>query len=52
MRETGELAENFVSKQPRALVVRRALTTLPIYGQVRFALNPLHTERAAPERWN
>ena len=52
MRDTAELAENFVSKQPRALVVRRALTTLPIYGQVRFALDPLRTERAAPERWN
>ncbi len=52
MRDTAELAENFVSKQPRALVVRRALTTLPIHGQVRFTLDSLRIEHAAPERWN
>jgi hypothetical protein len=52
MRDTVKLAEHFISAQPRALVVRRALITLPIYGWMRPTLEPLRVERTAPERWN
>jgi len=52
MRDTAELAENFVSKYPRALVVRRALTTLPVYSEMRFALDALRNGHATPGRWN
>lgn len=31
LREAAELAENFVGKHPRALVVHHALSTLPVY---------------------
>lgn len=30
VREAAELAENYVGKQPRALIVRRALSTIPV----------------------
>jgi len=52
MRDTVKLAEHFISAQPRALVVRRALITLPIYGWMRPTLEPLRVKRTAPERWN
>jgi hypothetical protein len=52
MRDTVELAENFVSKYPRALVVRRGLTTLPVYRQVRFPCDALRDGNATPGRWN
>jgi hypothetical protein len=52
VRDAAELAENFVSRHPSALVVRRALTTVPIYGQARFTFGALQGRDAAPERWN
>jgi hypothetical protein len=32
--------------------VRRALTTLPVYSEMRFALDALRNGHATPGRWN
>lgn len=52
VREAAELAENFAGKHPRALIVRHALSTVPVFRGPLFVLDPSGSAEIAPSRWN
>lgn len=54
LREAAELAENFTGKHPRALIVRHALSTIPVFRGVAFPGDSLvPPEFSLPNwRWN
>jgi len=52
VREAAELAENFAGKHPRALIVRHALSTVPVFRGPLFVLDPPGSPEVAPSRWN
>ncbi len=52
VREAAELAENFTGKNPRALIIRHALSTVPVFRGPLFALDPPEETAIASPRWN
>lgn len=52
VREAAELAENFTGKHPRALIVRHALSTTPVFRGTLFALDPFEEHELTPSHWN
>ncbi|BCX05134.1 MAG: hypothetical protein KatS3mg053_3072 [Candidatus Roseilinea sp.] len=52
VREAAELAENFAGAHPRALIVRHALSTTPVFRGSLFASDPFEDRELVPSRWN
>lgn len=52
VREAAELAENFTGRHPRALIVRHALSTTPVFRGTLFTPDPFEERELASSRWN
>ncbi len=52
VREAAELAENFTGKHPRALIVRHALSTTPVFRGTLFTLDSFEERELAVPHWN
>ncbi len=52
VREAAELAENFTGKHPRALIVRHALSTTPVFRGALFTRDSFDGREFAAPRWN
>ena len=52
VRQAAELAENFAGKHPRALIVRHALSTVPVFRGPLFVLDPPGSPEAELSHWN
>lgn len=52
VREAAELAENFTGKHPRALIVRHALSTTPVFRGALFSRDSFDARELAALRWN
>ncbi|GIV85211.1 MAG: hypothetical protein KatS3mg052_2218 [Candidatus Roseilinea sp.] len=52
VREAAELAENFTGKHPRALIVRHALSTTPVFRGKPFTHDAFDAPERVALRWN
>ncbi|MCS6846285.1 MAG: lactate racemase domain-containing protein [Anaerolineae bacterium] len=52
VREAAELAENFAGAHPRALIVRHALSTMPVFRGPLFAPGPFEERELVSPHWS